>query len=67
MSPGMSAAAPHVQCERADRQFIDVCSCKAPAGEGRRSLSQMDDKHKDGAREERFCRQLVAVDSLSLS
>lgn len=41
----------HVQCECADRQFIDVCSCKAPAGEGQRSLSQMDDKHKDGERE----------------
>lgn len=58
----------HVQCECADRQFIDVCSCKAPAGEGQRSLSQMDDKHRDGEREGGFCRQLVSVNfCLSLS
>lgn len=56
LSPGMSAAAPHVQCKCANRQFIDVCSCKAPAGEGQCSLSQMDDEHKDGAREGGFYR-----------
>lgn len=61
MSPGMSAAAPHVQCECADRQFIDVYSCKAPAGEGQRLLSQMDDNHKDEGREGGFCRQPASV------
>lgn len=56
----------HMYSANVQTRFIDVYSCKAPAGEGQHSLSQKDDKHKDGARGGGFWRQLVR-ELLSLS